>query len=201
MTDPRSPRPYVDPTQVDHDQPRAAPESAPAPAAEPAAWQQASHRPRPAGPPAAKPKRPPRVVQEPRGGYFARHWRGEMSLVRSYWVNNIVVAMPLAFLLTGLMTWISVKGDSLQISAIVLLLGVPMLMSLDVWCIVGGWRSAGNYLREDGSVLWGWLARLSLALGALQLLASIVLGFLPSVGEYWSMARGIDPIEIGRAHV
>ncbi|MDR7271813.1 hypothetical protein J2X20_004481 [Pelomonas saccharophila] len=189
MTDARSPRPYVDPTQVDHDLlPRAAPEAAP----EPAAWQQASNRPRPAS--AARPKRPTRAARESSRGYFARHWHGEMSLVRSYWVNNILVAMPLAFLLTGLMTWISVKGDSLQISAIVLLLGVPLLMSLDVWCIVGGWRSAANYLREDGSALWGWLARISLALGALQLGLSIVFGFLPSVGEYWSMARGVDPL-------
>lgn len=188
MTDARSSRPYVDPTQVDHDKPRAAPEPAP----EPAAWQQASNLPRPAAG-TAKPRRP-RVVQDSQRGYFARHWHGEMSLVRSYWVNNIVVALPLALLLTGLMTWISVKGDSLQISAIVLLLGVPLLIALDVWCIVGGWRSAGNYLREDGSLLWGWLARLSLALGAAQLLASILFGFLPRVGEYWSMARGIDPL-------
>ena len=197
MTDARSPRPYVDPTQVDHDLPRLPAQPAP----EPAAWQQASNRTRPAATastagttsPAPKLKRQP-VVRESRRGYFARHWHGEMSLVRSYWVNNILVATPLALLLTGLMTWISVKGDSLQISAIVLLLGVPMLMSLDVWCIVGGWRSAAQYLREDGSALWGWLARLTLALGALQLLASIVFGFLPRVGEYWCMARGVDPL-------
>ncbi len=182
-------RPYVDPTQVDHDRPPAPPPAE----AEPAAWQQASHRPRPATAP--HPKRRQTVAQKPSSrGYFARHWHGEMSLVRAYWVNNILVATPLAFLLTGLMTWISVKGDSLQVSAITLLIGVPLLMSLDVWCIVGGWRSADHYLREDGSLLWGWLARLTLALGALQLLASIVFGFLPSVGEYWSMARGIDPI-------
>jgi len=187
MTHAPAPRPYVDPTLVDHDAPRAAP----APAPEPAAWQQASNRPRPAA--AAKPKRAP-IAKASQRGYFARHWHGEMSLVRSYWVNNIVVAAPLAFLLTGLMTWISVKGDSLQVSAIVLLIGVPLLMALDVWCIVGGWRSARNYLREDGSLLWGWMARLSLAAGALQLALSIVLGFLPSLGEYWSMARGIDPL-------
>lgn len=188
MTDAPAPRPYVDPTQVDHDASRAAPVPAPAPA--PAAWEQASARPRPAG--VRKPR--PRVAQETRRGYFAAHWHGEQSLVRSYWVNNILVAAPLAFVLGLLMTWISVKGDSLQVSAIVLLVGVPLLMSLDVWCIVGGWRSAANYLREGGSGLWGWLARISLALGAVQLLVSIVFGFMPSVGQYWSMARGIDPL-------
>jgi len=186
MTDAPTPRPYVDPTLVDHDAPRA-----PAPAPEPATWQQASHRPRPAGAPRPKPRVAPKVSKR---GYFAAHWHGEQSLVRSYWVNNIVVAAPLAFALSFLMTWISIKGDSLQVSAIVLLVGVPLLMSLDVWCIVGGWRSATHYLRDGGSGLWGWLARISLALGALQLAVSVVFGFLPSLGEYWSMARGIDPL-------
>lgn len=186
MNDARQPHAYVDPTLVDHDAPRPAPAHAP----EPAAWQQASHRPRAAG--AKRPR--PRAAKPSQRGYFARHWHGEQSLVRSYWVNNFLVATPLAFMLTGLMTWISVKGDSLQISAIALLVTMPLLMALDVWCIVGAWRSAGNYLREGGTGLWGWLARIFLALGALQLLASVVFGFLPSMGEYWSMARGVDPL-------
>ena len=185
MTDARKPRPYVDPTQVDHNAP-----AAPKPIAEPApaAWQQASHRPRTAARPRA------RVISPPRNGYFGSHWRGEHSLVRSYWLNNFLVAMPLALALTGLMSWISVKGDSLQVSAIIMLVGFPLLLALDTWCIVGAWRSATAYLRDHGSVLWGWLARITLVLGALQLLASVLFGLVPNVGEYWQMARGIDPI-------
>ena len=186
MNDARPNRPYVDPTQVDHNAPR----QAPAPAPEPEAWQQASHRPRSASAPRPR----PRVVKKSSRGYFAAHWHGEQSLVRSYWVNNILVAAPLAFLLGFLMTWISVKGDSLQVNAIVLLIGMPLLMALDVWCIVGGWRSATNYLHEGGFGPWGWLARISLAAGTLQLVVSIVFGFVPNIDEYWSMARGIDPI-------
>jgi hypothetical protein len=187
MTDARPPRPYVDPTQVDHH----APAAPAAPDPEPAAWQQASHRPRTPG---TAQRRRPRTTEAPTAGYFTRHWRGEQSLVRSYWLNNFLVATPLAMLLTGLMSWISVKGDSLQISAIVTLLGFPLLMALDVWCIVGAWRSATVYLREHGSALWGWLARITLVLGALQLVVSVVFGLLPSLGEFWQMARGIDPI-------
>ncbi|MFG6486826.1 hypothetical protein ACG04R_09095 [Roseateles sp. BYS78W] len=184
MTDARPPRPYVDPTQVDHN----APPAAPVPAPEPAAWEQASHQPRRA------PRRPARPPKVQRTGYFKAHWRGEHSLVRAYWVNSFLVATPLAFALTGLMGWISAKGDSLQVFAIVLLIGFPLLMALDVWCIVGAWRSATNYLRERGSTLWGWLARITLVLSTLQLAVSVLFGFLPDVGEFWQMARGIDPI-------
>lgn len=176
-------RPYIDPTSAAAD--AAGP---PPPAPEPAAWQQASHRPRP------RPGRAPRAASVARTGYFASHWRGEQSLARSYWLNNFLVATPLALLLTGLMSWISVKGDSLQVSAIVVLLGFPLLLALNVWCLVGTWRAATAYLRHHGSLLWGWLARITLVLGSLQLAASVAFGFLPSLGEFWQMARGIDPI-------
>lgn len=180
-------RPYIDPTSAAADLQGGARAPEPSPA-----WQQASARPRPASAPVRR-ARP--VAATPRTpGYFASHWLGEQSLVRSYWVNHLLVATPLALALTGLMTWISVKGESLQVSAIALLLVLPLLVGLDVWCIVGAWRSAGNYLRDHGSRLWGWLARITLALGALQLLASVLFGVLPRFGEYWQMARGIDPI-------
>lgn len=182
MTNARPDRPYVDPTSVGADL------LARKPAEPPAAWQQASNRPRPA----TRPQPPARKVS--RKGYFGAHWRGEHGLARSYWLNNVLVATPLVMLLTGLMSWISVKGDSLQVSAIVVLAGFPLLMAINVWCLVGAWRSATTYLRENGSMLWGWLARISMALGTLQLAASVLFGFLPSLGEYWQMARGIDPI-------
>lgn len=186
MNQDRPHRPYIDPTSAAAD--GLTPQAPPAEA--PAAWQQASHRPRTAAP--TRRRAPIAPVQQ--AGYFASHWRGEQSLVRSYWINNFLVATPLAMVLSGLMSWISVKGDSLQVSAIVLLLGMPLLLALDTWCKIGAWRSASNYLRDQGSLLWGWLARIFLALGVLQLLLFTCLGFLPDVGEFWQMARGIDPL-------
>lgn len=182
MNNPRQTRPTGDPTMADH---------TPRPPAPAAAWQQPAAHPNRA--PAPR-RPPPRPAEPPTRGYFARHWHGEMSLVRSYWVNNLLVAMPLCMLLTGLMTWISVKGESLQVSAIALLTVLPLLLALNVWCIVGGWRSATHYLNDQGSRLWGYLARISLALSALQLGVSVFFGALPELGEYWQMARGIDPI-------
>lgn len=179
-------RPYVDPTSLAAE----ALQSAPPPSEPPADWQRPVSRPRPAARAPARQKR----ARPPRGSYLASHWRGEQSLARSYWLNNVLLATPLALLLTGLMSWISVQGDSLQISAIVVLLGFPLLLALNTWCLVGAWRAATAYLREGFSPLWGWLARLTLGLGALQLAASLLLGFLPSLGEYTLMARGIDPI-------
>ncbi|WP_077033563.1 RDD family protein [Pelomonas sp. KK5] len=127
-------------------------------------------------------------------GYLIRHWRGEQGLARSFWVNNVLLSLPLTWGLSALMTWIVMKGDSLQALAIAVLLGWPLALACNTWCVIGGWRAAGRYLQEGGSRLWGRLARLSMGLGVLQILATALLGFLPSAGEYFKMARGIDPI-------
>ena len=49
---------------------------------------------------------------------------------------------------------------------------------------MGAWRAASHYLREHGSLLWGWLARLVLMLGALQLAVSVAFGLLPRLDEF-----------------
>ncbi|MBT9500659.1 MAG: RDD family protein [Burkholderiaceae bacterium] len=137
-------------------------------------------------------RRRPRSGDEP--GYFAAHWRGEQSLMQSFWLNNMLLSVPLAFALTGLMTWISLKGEALQAGSIAMLIGWPLMLIVDVWCFVGAWRAAAAYRQMGGSALWANLARLCLALGALQTLASALIGFAPQAGEFMQMARGVDPI-------
>lgn len=140
------------------------------------------------------PRRQRTAEGEERPGYVSAHWRGEQSLAQSFWVNNVLLSLPLALALTGLMSWISLKGEGLQANSIAILIGWPLMIVIDVWCIVGAWRAAAEYRRIDGSALWANLARLCLGIGALQTLASALIGFVPQMGEFWQMARGIDPI-------
>lgn len=133
-------------------------------------------------------------ARERGAGYMAAHWRGEQGLVQSFWINNTLLWIPLSMGISGLMAWINAKGGSLQANSIAVLVGWPLTLLISIWCIVGAWRSAGRYLHDGGALLWGQLARLSLALGMLQTLASACFGFLPQAGDYLKMARGIDPI-------
>ncbi len=143
-----------------------------------------------------------RVEGEPEErGYLQRHWLGEQSLVQSFWINNLLLSTPMAMLVTGLMSWIGAKGEHLQAGAIAVMLGWPLMLALHTWCVVGAWRSAGRYLDRNGSALWGYGARLLMGLGMLQIAASLLVGFLPQLGEYWQMARGIDPIGRTEFHV
>lgn len=140
------------------------------------------------------PRSRPSGRTHPIAAYALRHWRGEQSLAWSYWVNNVVLSVPLGLAVTGLMAWIAHVGEDLQSGAVALLIGWPLLLAVDTWCTVGTWRAAREYRRIGGSALWTFLARLSLALGALQTVSSALFGFAPEVGEYWKMARGNDPI-------
>src|SRR5947209_19993561 len=36
---------------------------------------------------------PPPLPPPPSNNYFARHWRGELSLPKSYWVNGVVFGL------------------------------------------------------------------------------------------------------------
>ncbi|WP_067066284.1 RDD family protein [Roseateles chitosanitabidus] len=126
--------------------------------------------------------------------YIGSHWRGEQGLARSYWLNHVLLMTPLVAGVYGLMTWIATKGDGLQGGAIAILIGWPLVLVLETWGVVGAWRAVRGYRDDEGSAFIGFLARVLLMLSAAQILASLCLGLIPQFGNYWKMARGIDPI-------
>jgi hypothetical protein len=127
-------------------------------------------------------------------GYIARHWRGELTLPVSFWVNNFLLAAPVGFAIGALAAWITVTGDYLRGGSIALLVAWPLLLGFSVWCIVGAWRAATAHTDSGGSSLWAGLAKLMLVLSALSTAGSALFEFAPNVGAYLRMARGIDPI-------
>ena len=62
-------------------------------------------------------------------GYIARHWRGELTLPVSFWVNNFLLAGPVGFAIGALAAWIAVTGDYLRGGSIALLVAWPLLQA------------------------------------------------------------------------
>ncbi len=106
-------------------------------------------------------------------GYVARHWRGELPLALSFWVNNLLLLVPLGLAIGMLMAWIVGWGQSLQAASVALLVGGALLALLSVWSLVGCWRSASAHRADGGSALWSGLAKLVLGLGALGNLGTL----------------------------
>jgi hypothetical protein len=71
-------------------------------------------------------------------GLVARHWRGEYSLARSFWVHYLLVPIGILFL----------------ISLTQIIGGMIVLIGAFVWGMVGTWRSAK---KSPGAVGGKWV--------------------------------------------
>src|SRR5438874_2296082 len=87
--------------------------------------------------------------------YAARHWRGELSLARSYWCNLILLAFAIRFVCVILFA-------TAPLAAI---LFVAFWLIVIPWQLVGVWRAAKYYTGFRGyahlamlSVVCYWLA-------------------------------------------
>lgn len=103
--------------------------------------------------------------------YVVQHWRGEHSLVRSWWINSICVdiAIMIIFLLSlaicgylfaALMGCINFSSDINKI-AVAICIGVPLyvcwyctMMVISVWQLVGCWRAAVRHKLETQKYFW-----------------------------------------------
>ena len=118
--------------------------------------------------------------------YFFRHWRGELSLGVSWWVNGVVLA--------ALTVLLDLYGGSLGLDrhldtrlgfSIFLGVGLFMLLLVPAWQVIGIFRAADRHADQVGTIL---AARLTQALTTL-LTILLAIRFLIFAGEGWSGAR------------
>jgi len=120
--------------------------------------------------------------------YFMRHWRGDLSLGVSYWLNGFLGYLLVAILAAFASAFNETSGLK-TIAAIVIFVYFLSLLA-SVWQIVGVWRSASKHVGRGGKPVWAALAKVAIFFGVLNLaqftgkttvpqsmeLASIVLG-------------------------
>ncbi|MBV8503417.1 MAG: RDD family protein [Paucibacter sp.] len=127
------------------------------------------------------------------------HWRGDLPLPVSFWLNTVLILEPLLLLAAWLAVEINVAGDRLRLCSAALLLIWPLTLLVASWSLVGSWRSAVEHLRQRHGRSWPMAAQLMLAVLTTALLYSTALDFLPRVGGYLQLASGRDPL--GRAEI
>jgi hypothetical protein len=92
-------------------------------------------------PDASLPPLPPRAPA-PRSGYIAAHWKGELSLAESYWLNGVLLGLAMVVLESALLAWMKSSHPSLtSVLVIAASYGVARLV-MSVWQVVGILRSA-----------------------------------------------------------
>jgi hypothetical protein len=128
-----------------------------------------------------------------RGTYLFRHWRGELSLPVSYWVNGILLAASFAIVL-AIVPWTDFINEAPKLYSASMVALLLLLEIATVWQFVGIWRSAGNYIRQGKPRVWGNLARVAVALGLIQAAYYCASGAIPQITEFAQIAAGKDPL-------
>jgi hypothetical protein len=125
-----------------------------------------------------------------RSNYILRHWRGELSLPVSYWINNFLgnIALVAGVYFIGLfIDGTSAVAALFAVSAYIVLMGTICL-----WQIVGTWRSAVAHPGRGGSRFWAGAAQVMIVIAVVR----VTLDFSQGLGPIWlenaKMAIGGD---------
>jgi hypothetical protein len=132
-----------------------------------------------------------RMYDDPAENYFVRHWRGQLTLPVSYWVNNwgaLVLCWGLIVVANDFLDDVSLRTQS---SAVLAVHGMLLLATL--WCAVGVWRSAGYHTARGGARVWAAAAQFLVVLAAVINLSNFFVYNLPQMQEHWLIARDRDP--------
>jgi hypothetical protein len=122
--------------------------------------------------------------------YFARHWRGDLSLPVSYWLNGIVAGLSTGVGVGVLLYFTNHDSEArpwLWLLSLVAVWIVAVLMM--IWQSVGVWRSATRY-RQGGRRFWGLAAKIMMVLGAGRLVYSFATAGFPQMAGFYEIITG-----------
>jgi hypothetical protein len=132
------------------------------------------------------------VPQKPARNYLVRHWRGELSLPVSYWLNGFLVLLAATAAGVAFSSFIEgnqVAAGAPMASALVGFIIVIVLLSS--WQLVGIWRSATRY-SAGGKKFWGAAAKVIVLLGIVRSATDLGSMYVPIISEHVKIAMG-DP--------
>lgn len=124
--------------------------------------------------------------------FVMRHWRGEFSLPISFWVNWLwsTVAIAIALRCVGLLV---APDNHPLIIALAVSAGWLFAAAINLWWLLGVWRSARKHKARGGRRHWAGAARIVVILGFLGLASTVAKEAYPQLQECWRIAFG-DPL-------
>lgn len=120
--------------------------------------------------------------------FFRRHYNGDYSLGRSYWVNTFLVSLFAPALGLMLLPWLGRSFPARYSSAAFLLLTVLGLL-IWFWAVSGTWASASKHVQRGGKAGWATAAKLLIIIGVLRTAGELVSGW-PTWKEHIEVAAG-----------
>ena len=127
--------------------------------------------------------------------YFARHWRGDLALAQSYWVNTFFLSV---ILLTAVTT-VSLLTQRIEFSDHPTFLTVTLItfwlvaFLITPWQLVGLWRSASNHVTQTNRVFWPRVSQSIVVLAVFESAYTFFNTAWPQIDELARIAVGLDP--------
>lgn len=131
-----------------------------------------------------------------RGNYFMRHWRGQLSLGVSYWVNSVLLGnlAPVA-LVAGIASLEAGDATSLRVGAVLSLVAVALLSLLNLWSTVGVLRAAVDHPERGGRLAWSLVVFILVGVQLFTLFITFSRkDSLAGYADLWQIANGHDTI-------
>jgi hypothetical protein len=107
--------------------------------------------------------------------YISRHWRGELPLYVSFWVNGVLLHFVLAAILIALAAGGAMYSNDSAFDLLTVY-GILALRLVAVWQLIGIWRSAQSASR------FARVARACVGIGWLYF-AAVTVGMIGSIGN------------------
>jgi hypothetical protein len=137
-------------------------------------------------PPPVKPKR-----RSP--NYFTRHWRGEISLPVSYWINGFVGNVFAYLAVTAIIAASDVRENYDPTLGFVAVVGAwSAAFVVLLWQTVGIWRSASAYQKTKS--FWGAAAKFVLVVGVLRTIGEFSLYGFPRIQDAYEILAGDERV-------
>jgi len=130
----------------------------------------------------------------PLRAYLLSHWLGELPLAVSFWLNTVLVALPLLAAALGLAMQVNVLGSLLSLGSAALLVVWALLLLALCWAVPGCWRAASAYARSGPDPRRALATHAALVVLTGLVLAASVIDVLPRAGQYLQLAGGSDPL-------
>jgi hypothetical protein len=125
--------------------------------------------------------------------YIVRHWRGELSLPVSYWVNGFLGSLAATIVIAVIAASANFRDDYDPTIALLSVGGIwTAVFVILTWQVVGTWRSATNYQKDKS--LWGGTAKVLLVIGVIRSLVEFVQHGLPQIQEVYEISRGDERV-------
>ena len=98
-----------------------------------------------------------------------KHWRGEISLPISFWINGILLTLILMLSMVILVFLLPQYSEQFYFGFI-----VTVNILIYPWQGVGVWRSSSRYVENTGKKFWAHAARICVVLGFLGFIMDLM---------------------------